>query len=116
MYDLQQTTRRAQVVAARGSDVCRTRIDTAQQSYTRFAKGYAKTRADAADGLCAVPTQQRSRQLLLAATEHPRSFWHASVAKRTQSKCLFGQAGLTFMVSQKKTIGLIFQFCESDKI
>lgn len=83
---LQEKTRRAQTIATGRSDVRRARADTAQQSHTRIAESHAETRPDAADGLRAIPTEQRPGQLLFAAAEHPRSLRHAPVAEGTQSK------------------------------
>jgi len=82
---LQQKTGRAEAVAAGRGHVRRTRVDSAQQGHTRFAESHAETRADAADGLCPVSAEQRSRRLLLAAAEHPRSLRNAPVAEGTQS-------------------------------
>lgn len=68
---LQQKTGRTEAIAAGRGHVRRTRVDSAQQGHTRFTESHAQTRADATDGLCSVPTEQRSRQLLFAAAEHP---------------------------------------------
>jgi len=86
---LQEKTWRAQTAAAGGGHVRRASVDTAQQGDTRFTESHVETRADAADGLHPVPTERRSRQLLFAAAEHPRSFRNAPVAEGTQSKQLY---------------------------
>lgn len=83
---MQEKTRGAEVTAARRSHVRRAGVDTSQQSDTRLAESHAETRADAADGLHAIPTEQRSRQLLLAAAEHTRSLRNTAVPERTQSE------------------------------